>query len=116
MVTSQIVRPLRAKHCAVTDRCVAMFDHYCPWVGNCIGLGNRHYFTIFLWLELAAIVVAAGVAAARLHWSGHGLADGSAAVTWTAVFLVVDIFLGVSVGALAVTQVIFITLPFICCT
>ena len=55
---AQIVRPLRAKHCAVTGRCVAMFDHFCPWVGNCIGAGNRHYFAGFLWLELGAILIA----------------------------------------------------------
>ena len=54
------MRPLRAKHCAVTGRCVAMFDHFCPWVGNCIGAGNRHLFAFFLWLELAAILVAGG--------------------------------------------------------
>ena len=102
-VTCRIVRPLRAKHCATTNRCIECFDHFCPWVGNAVGKvrygdawrpfvcwhrggvvysdhrpgglsnrhphirrptfspdlpqGNRHYFLVFLWFELAAIVV-----------------------------------------------------------
>ena len=39
-VSCKIVRPLRAKHCSVTDRCVECFDHFCPWVSNSLALSG----------------------------------------------------------------------------
>ncbi|XP_007900228.1 palmitoyltransferase ZDHHC12-like [Callorhinchus milii] len=44
----QLLRPLRAEHCSVTNHCVAAFDRYCPIVSNTIGYNNRGLFLLFL--------------------------------------------------------------------
>lgn len=30
------------------DRCVYKFDHYCVWIGNCVGGLNHRYFVALL--------------------------------------------------------------------
>lgn len=51
-----IAKPLRSKHCAVTNKCVARYDHYCPWVLNAIGAGNHHYFMLYLIALLSTLL------------------------------------------------------------
>jgi hypothetical protein len=41
-------KPPRAHHDSVTGRCVVKMDHYCPWVGNAVGVMNHKFFLLFL--------------------------------------------------------------------
>ncbi|ETW01150.1 hypothetical protein H310_06753 [Aphanomyces invadans] len=48
-------RPLRSKHDAELNGCVARFDHFCPFVANAVGANNHTYFLGFLVFAVAGI-------------------------------------------------------------
>ncbi|XP_006817985.1 palmitoyltransferase ZDHHC17-like [Saccoglossus kowalevskii] len=54
--TCIIRKPIRSKHCSYCNRCIAKFDHHCPWIDNCVGAGNHKYFIGYLFfLEIMII-------------------------------------------------------------
>ncbi|KAI0789970.1 zf-DHHC-domain-containing protein [Abortiporus biennis] len=43
------MRPERAHHCRICNRCVLKYDHHCPvWINGCIGLHNERHFILFM--------------------------------------------------------------------
>jgi len=46
--TCNIPRPARSRHCGTCNRCIARFDHHCPWVNNDIGAKNTWKFLVYL--------------------------------------------------------------------
>ncbi|ELP93548.1 zinc finger protein DHHC domain containing protein, putative [Entamoeba invadens IP1] len=48
--TCNLVRPLRASHCKMCNRCVNEFDHHCGWIGNCVGQRTKARFFMFVTL------------------------------------------------------------------
>ena len=41
-------KPYRAHHCSICQRCIIKMDHHCPWINNCVGIGNHKYFLLFI--------------------------------------------------------------------
>lgn len=50
-------KPERAHHCRTCKTCILKYDHHCPWINQCVGLGNERYFILFmLWFGLGTMI------------------------------------------------------------
>eukprot|EP00927_Polykrikos_kofoidii_P048807 TRINITY_DN43004_c0_g1_i1.p1 TRINITY_DN43004_c0_g1~~TRINITY_DN43004_c0_g1_i1.p1 ORF type:complete len:691 (-),score=94.61 TRINITY_DN43004_c0_g1_i1:117-2189(-) len=49
-------REVRSHHCKECGRCVRRLDHHCPWIDNCVGLGNQRTFFCFIVMLFVTII------------------------------------------------------------
>lgn len=72
----RVCRPPRSKHCRELRCCVRRYDHFCPFVGNAIGLHNQCWFlgVISSTALLCTFLFALSVLAARREGGRASLA------------------------------------------
>nr|CAG32779.1 hypothetical protein RCJMB04_35o10 [Gallus gallus] len=80
--TSCLVRkPLRSVHCLLCDSCVARYDQHSLWIAQCIGVGNHHYYLLFLsFLTVTSVWL---LYRSLLYWSNHCVTSYHADGAWT---------------------------------
>ncbi len=80
--TCDITMPLRSKHCFVSDRCIATFDHHCDTINTPIGERNHTRFYLFIVTQFMLLVYSACMAITGIldhhEWSTYLKLNGLA--------------------------------------
>mmetsp|Transcript_14226 Transcript_14226/g.27082 ORF Transcript_14226/g.27082 Transcript_14226/m.27082 type:complete len:355 (-) Transcript_14226:213-1277(-) len=90
--TCRLWRPPRCSHCSYCGFCVRRYDHHCPAMGNCIGLGNHRWFVLFLTTSAGALTVALTIYIIRLREIGWPT-NADAWHHWEAYVVMIAVFI-----------------------
>jgi len=88
-VVCRLQRELRSHHCKECGRCVRRLDHHCPWIDNCVGLGNRRTFFCFLvvlFVTLISFYYTASVYVVAIISPGGGRVAKAILARWRTLF------------------------------
>lgn len=72
-------KPQRAHHCSICRRCIIKMDHHCPWVNNCVGIGNHKYFLLFVFYTFISCCYSLVLVVTRFSTCGLGGIESSRA-------------------------------------
>lgn len=104
-------KPERAHHCRTCKTCTLKFDHHCPWLNQCVGLGNERYFVLFMaWLSTGCgVVLFSGwnVMRASLSWSANWPYPYTPRVLVMLLFILA-LVMGAALGVMAAWQLILV--------
>jgi len=109
-ITTETILPWRSKYCKEAGFVIERFDHYCPWVGNAVGLKNYRMFIFYMLLETSALILYVILDYAFVHLEhDSSFQEGNA---WDITGMVLAFILGFQTGFLILHNLALIIVHF----